>query len=84
MWCRSCERRGPGNAGGATHTYRLLSALTGDFDTVVLEVEMESLAAAEAFQGPLFSDPSFLQAQAQMAPLIESGRQEIYTIEDQG
>jgi hypothetical protein len=60
---------------------RLLTDLSGPLDTVVLEIEHASLAAAEQFRAHLFSNPEFQESQPRTADLILSGHQEYYTIE---
>ena len=60
---------------------RLLTDLSGPFNTVGQEVELESLAEWQRVRAALFSNPQFQQAHAASADLIESGRAEFYTIE---
>ena len=60
---------------------RILTDLSGPFNTVVQEVEVESLAEWEQFRAALFSNPQFQESQARGLDLIESGRTEFYTIE---
>lgn len=60
---------------------RLLTDLSGPFDTVVQELEIESLAEWERLRGVLFSNPQFQEAEAEMPDVIESGQTEFYTIE---
>lgn len=60
---------------------RILTDLSGPFDTVVQELEVESLAEWERLRTVLFSNPQFQEAEAGMPDLIESGRTEYYTIE---
>jgi hypothetical protein len=60
---------------------RIFTDLSGRFDTVVQELEVESLAAWEQLRATLFSDPRFQEAEAAMPDVIESGRTEFYTIE---
>jgi len=65
--------------------WRVLTDLaSGPFDTVVMELEMPSLAVWEERRGQVFADPAFRDMQARTADLIESGRTELYTIEAQG
>jgi hypothetical protein len=59
----------------------ILTDLGGPFNTVVQEIEVESLAEWERLRAALFSNPQFQQAQVASADLIESGRTEFYTIE---
>jgi hypothetical protein len=67
-------------AGPNVHT-RILTDLSGPFDTVVQEVEFESLAEWERLRGVIFSDPAVQEAEARTVELIDSGRTEYYTIE---
>jgi hypothetical protein len=61
---------------------RILTDLSGSFDTVVQEFEVESLAEWERRRAKMFSSPEFEQARESMAetPFV-SGRAEFYTIE---
>jgi hypothetical protein len=70
-----------GNQGGR---WRILTDLTGQFDTVVLEVEVESMAAWEQARAKLFSSPAFQQSMAQTQQLVVGGRNEMWNIEGQG
>ena len=61
---------------------RLLTDLSGQFDTVVQEMEFESLAAWEQGRAAIFSNPEFQKMQQAMGENpYESGRAELYTIE---
>ena len=60
---------------------RLLTDLSGPFDTVVQEVELDSLAEWENLRAKLFSDPQFQEAQADREVPFTSGRTEFYTLE---
>ena len=60
---------------------RVLTDLSGPFDTVVFEFEVESLAEWERNRREMFSKPEFQEGFARTAGLIESGRAEFYTIE---
>ena len=66
---------------GSNVHVRILTDLSGPFDTVVQEMEMESLAEWERLRTALFSDPEFQQSQAGSDPPFESGHLEFYTIE---
>lgn len=68
---------------GAGH-WRILTDLSGPFHTVVMEVEVESLAAWEQGRAAMFADPKWQEGMAQTTGLIVSGRQEFYTLEAQG
>ena len=60
---------------------RFLTDLSGPFDTVVQEVEVESLAEWERIRARLFTDPRFREMQASGPGLLEGGRTEYYTVE---
>lgn len=60
---------------------RILTDLSGPFDTVIQELEVESLAEWEQLRMSLFSNPEFQEAEASLPDVIESGRTEFYTIE---
>lgn len=62
-------------------TFRIMTDLTGRFDTVVLEMEAESMAEHERRRAAMFSDPQFQQSQPRMAELIDWGESAFYTIE---
>lgn len=60
---------------------RLLTDLSGPFDTVVLEIEHANLAAAEQARALMFTTPEYQDNQPRTQDLIISGHQEYYTIE---
>jgi hypothetical protein len=60
---------------------RILTDLSGPFDTVIQEIEVESLAAWERLREVIFSNPEVQEAEAALPSVIESGRTEFYTIE---
>ena len=60
---------------------RILTDLSGPFDTVILETTHESLATFEQFRAALFADMDAREEPPTMEGLIESGRNEYYTIE---
>ena len=61
---------------------RILTDLSGPFDTVVQELEVESLAEWERIRAAMFNNPEFQQAQESGEIPYKSGRTEFYTIED--
>ncbi len=63
------------------HRARILTDLSGQFDTIVQELEVESLAEWERVRAKMFSDPRFREMTAGGRDLIEGGRTEFYTIE---
>jgi hypothetical protein len=66
---------------GADHAWRVLTDLSGPFHTVVLEVEMESMAQWEQFRSQMFQNPEIGREMERSGELVESGRSEMYTIE---
>jgi hypothetical protein len=71
-------------AAGAPSAWRVLTDLSGPFDTVVLEVEGESLAEWERVRSEMFAQPDFQDNFARTAEMLISGRNELYTIEARG
>jgi hypothetical protein len=71
--------------GAGLGRWRVLTDLTsGPFDTVVFEGEVDSLAEWEQRRKQMFADPSFGESMSRTAELIQSGHNELYTIEAQG
>jgi hypothetical protein len=60
---------------------RLLSDLTGPYYTLVMESEVESLAAWEANFGKTMGAADWEAWYHRFSPLVESGYREIFTIE---
>ena len=60
---------------------RILTDLSGPFDTVVQELEVASLAEWERLREVIFSNPEVQEAEAASPDVIASGRTEFYTIE---
>jgi hypothetical protein len=60
---------------------RLLTDLSGSFDTVIEELELESLAEWERLRAVIFSNPEVQAAEAGLPDIIVSGQTEYYTIE---
>jgi hypothetical protein len=69
---------------GAPRRWRVLTDLSGTFDTIVQEVEAESLAEWETMRARLFELAAFRDSMATMQELIVSGRNELWTIEGEG
>jgi hypothetical protein len=68
----------------AAQGWRLLTDLSGPFDTVVLEIKMKSLADWERGRAGLFESPGFQLQVAASDVLITAGRSEFYTVEVEG
>jgi hypothetical protein len=64
--------------------WRILTDLSGQFDTVVQEVTAESLAEWEQTRTKLFQQPSFRDSFARVQGLVVSGRNELWTVEAEG
>ena len=60
---------------------RILTDISGPFDTVVIETTHESLAAFEQFRKEMFAGQAASEELSPMADWIVSGRNEYYTIE---
>ena len=60
---------------------RVLTDLSGQFDTVVLEIEAENLAQWERNRPQMFASPEFRESFGRTSELIQSGKAEFYTIE---
>jgi hypothetical protein len=73
---------------GGDHRWKVMSDLSGPFDTVVMEVEMASLAEWEGLRSRLFASATFREAMASSLgvarALTVSGRTEYWTVEGQG
>ena len=66
---------------GSNVSVRILTDLSGPFDTVVQEMAFESLAEWERFRAALFTNPEFQQLQGRSESPFRSGDLEFYTIE---
>ena len=60
---------------------RILTDISGSFDTVVIETVHESLASYEQFRTMLMERNASSDPQGGVLDLVESGRNEYYTIE---
>jgi hypothetical protein len=77
-------KSGPMPEGG--HRVTLLTDLSGEFHTVVMEAQFDSLAAWEKFRATMFSGPDGQGSdqgggQDNLDEVMVSGRQEFWTIE---
>ncbi len=71
-------------AGERGARWAILTDLSGPFDTVVMEVQVESLAEWERARKEMFEDPKWREGFQRTAGLVQSGRSEYYTIEGEG
>jgi hypothetical protein len=60
---------------------RVLTDLSGPMDTVIVEFEAESLDEVFRRRLEMYANPQLAQRSALLATLVESGRNEYYTIE---
>jgi hypothetical protein len=60
---------------------RILTDISGQFDTVVVEFTHESLAALEAVRKAMLERNAASSTTSNILALVESGRNEYYTIE---
>ena len=65
---------------GSDISARILTDLTGDFYTLVLELTVPSLSALESTQPRLMGDKDWQANYQKLVPLVESGPREIFTI----
>jgi hypothetical protein len=70
-----------GPSGMRPRSVRLLTDLSGPFDTVVQELEFESFDAWEKSQAAMFASPEFQKGMDPTRDLIAGGYKEFYTIE---
>ncbi len=71
-------------AGQQRARWRVLTDLSGQFDTVVFEIEVDSLATWERARKEMFENKEWRDTFRDTSDLIESGRSEHYTIEGAG
>ena len=73
---------------GGGHAWKVMSDLSGPFDTIVMEVEVASLAEWEGIRSRMFSSAAFREAMATtLGParaMTVSGRTEYWTVEAEG
>jgi hypothetical protein len=67
-------------ATGVEFSTRLLTDVTGQFYTVVLELTLPNLATFESFAPQLFGDKDWQAHYQKLTPLVESGHREVFTI----
>ena len=66
---------------GPNAKVRLMTDLSGPFDTVIQEIDLESLAEWEQLRVKIFTDPEFIEAQDMSDSPYVTGRTEFYTLE---
>lgn len=67
---------------GVDFSTRLLTDVTGPFYTLVLELTVPNFATFESYAPRLFGDKEWQANYQQVAPLVESGHREVFTIVD--
>jgi hypothetical protein len=65
---------------GVDFSTRVLTDVTGPFYTLVLELTVANLATFETYAPQLFGDKDWQANYQKMAPLVESGYREVFTI----
>ncbi len=65
---------------GVEFSTRVLTDVTGPFYTLVLEITAPNVATFESTSPKLFADKEWQANYAKVAPLVESGYREIFTI----
>ena len=65
---------------GVEFSTRLLTDVTGPFYTLVLEMTVPSLGTFESYTPKLFADKDWQANYQKMAPLVESGYREVFTV----
>jgi hypothetical protein len=67
---------------GLEYSTRVLTDVTGPFYTLVLEVTVPDLATFESNAPRLFGDKEWQANYQKVAPLVESGSREVFSIVD--
>jgi len=65
---------------GVDYSTRILTDVTGPMYTLVMEITVPNLATFEEHTPRLFADKDMQANMAKMAPLVESGSRDFYTI----
>ena len=65
---------------GVDFSTRVLTDVTGPFYTLVLELTAPNLATFETYAPRLFGDKDWQANYQKVAPLVESGHREVFTI----
>jgi hypothetical protein len=67
---------------GVDFSTRVLTDVTGPFYTLVLELTVPNLATFESYTPRLFGDKDWQANYQKVAPLVESGYREVFTVVD--
>jgi hypothetical protein len=65
---------------GLEYSSRVLTDVTGPFYTLVLELTVPSLSTFESQAPRLFGDKEWQAHYQKLAPLVESGHREVYSV----
>jgi hypothetical protein len=65
---------------GSEMSTRLLTDITGEFYTLVLEITVPSLTALESMQPRIMGDKDWQANYQKFIPLVESGTREVFAI----
>jgi hypothetical protein len=65
---------------GVDVSQRLLTDLTGEFYTIVLELTLPNLASLETMMPKIMADKDWHENYQKLLPLVESGQREIFTL----
>jgi hypothetical protein len=65
------------------HRPRILTDLSGPFNTLVMETRYDSLAAAEQWRNAFFQSQEFKEREDSMPSWFEGGSTDYYTIEQE-
>ena len=65
---------------GVDVSQRLLTDLTGQFYTIVLELTLPNLSALEATMPKVMGDKDWQANYQKLVPLVDSGHREVFTI----
>src|SRR3569832_1062985 len=65
---------------GVDFSARMLTDVTGTFNTIVLELTVPNLSTFESYAPKLFGDKEWQASYEKMTPLVESGYREVFTI----
>ncbi len=63
---------------------RLLTDMTGDFYTVVMEMTYPDMNSFEQTSKSIFANPQWHASYEKLVPLVESGHREIFNVVDVG
>jgi hypothetical protein len=65
---------------GSEYSSRVLTDVTGPFYTLVLELTVPNLSTFESQAPRLFGDKEWQAHYQKLAPLVESGHREVYSV----